>query len=114
MFTLSKSIALIASSAAMILTSTASAQSDFTARFDYAANAPISQTYARFEKTAEAACTVDRVKAGGVAMKKKVEARCVDQLMTEAVAQTQIPALIAYHDERTGRVPTLPQYAQAE
>lgn len=110
---ISKAIALATVASTLALTATASADSDFTARFDYSADAPVAQTYARFEETAHEACKLDRVKAGGIAMKLKMEKACESKLLADAVAETRIPALIAYHDEQTGQIPTLRQYAEA-
>ncbi|MAK62767.1 MAG: hypothetical protein CMK09_17495 [Ponticaulis sp.] len=109
-----KSFALASIVSLVALSGTAIAGSDFTARFDYSLDAPISQTYARFEKTARDVCKLDRVKAGGVGTMRKMENACTAQLLSDAVAETRIPALVAYHAEQTGQMPALPQYAEAE
>jgi hypothetical protein len=107
-FVFASLVSLVASSG------TAMAGSDFTARFDYSLDAPISETYARFEKKAREVCKLDRVKAGGVATMRKMEKACTVQLLSDAVAETRIPALVAYHAEQAGEVPALPQYAEAK
>lgn len=109
---ITKTTALIAAVSALGFVGTAHADPGFSARFDYNADAPLSETYARFEKTARSACKVDRVKAGGVAMKAKIEQLCTTQLVTEAVAATEIAALIAYHEAQTGNVLPQRQFAQ--
>lgn len=84
----------------------ASADDSFTAKFDYAPSAPVHVTYSKFKKTARKACKISRRKAGGIAMKMKIEARCKTQLVDNAVRATGMVTLIAYHEQRTGPAKT--------
>lgn len=93
--------AFVVASALAALTGAAAADDTFTADFAYAADAPVDVTYANFEKTVKKACRVEPRMVGGVAARVEIEKACRDTLMTDAVAATKMPALIAYHEGRT-------------
>lgn len=112
MSVISQAITLVSAATVLAFAGSASAGPNVTADFDYSSSAPVIDTYARFEETARAACKLDRIKAGGIAMKRKMEDRCAADLVAKAVAETRIPALMAYHDRKTGKTPALPQYAE--
>ncbi len=91
----------ITCSAILTLSGTAFADDSILTRFTYDASAPVEQTYARFQKTAERDCNIRLRAAGGLVMKTRVEKKCRAQLIANAVKATKIKTLIAYHSQLT-------------
>ncbi|MGB3626604.1 MAG: hypothetical protein WA989_12295 [Henriciella sp.] len=101
---------LVAGAALATAAATASAQSEFTARFDYSPDASIEVTYADFERTARKACSTGR-ETGTMARRAILERSCVSKLMDDAVEATNLRQLQAFHDTIKGDQVTARKFA---
>lgn len=72
----------------------------FSVAFDYDAKAPVSQTYANFEKSAEAACRGEVKRAGFRSTDSTTwqQRKCKRDLIEQAVKSTRNSKLIAFHN----------------
>jgi hypothetical protein len=95
-------IAAIVVATGMIAAAAPASAETFTASFQYNNGANAAVNYRAFERTAVKACGVDLKRAGGVAMKRKIEKQCHAQLMADVVARLDIAALTMVHQDRTG------------
>lgn len=111
---ISKSIALASAVSFLAIAGTASAEDSFDARFQFSPDAHPSVTYTSFVETAADLCRVDRIQAGGVAMKAKIEMSCTEALVADAVEATQLDELIAFHNQQTNPGEPRTQFAQRD
>lgn len=96
--------ALLAASALIATAGVATAEDNFSAEFSFSPTAPVEVTYAQFEATAKRACRISFRRAGGLAMKSRIENACTENLVRDAVNATGLVSLIAYHGQNTGPV----------
>ena len=91
---------LITGSAFIALSGTAFADEPTSTTFAYDASAPVQVTYERFREIAEEACEISMLDAGGLVAKTRIEKKCRDEMVDEAVKATHISVLIAYHKQQ--------------
>lgn len=103
----------LAASASLTATQTADAftrDHQFEVDFVYSAKAPVADTYRNFQLTARKACADEIGRVDRLYTFKERQA-CTDELLTKAVAKTELPALIALHSGQADRLPSTPEHA---
>ena len=72
----------------------------YTVDFTYDLDAPASETYAQFKRSARAACRMDAPDVLTFAARRE-ERACAQRLLSDAVQATNLSALIALHEAET-------------
>ena len=92
---------LIATTAALTLTTTANALEDIKIEFKFNRSAPIEVTYADIKKATKSACRPLR-RGRNLAMRISMERNCRHEMTGKLVNAVGIDALVAMHEKETG------------